>query len=77
MPEDNSDTCISDSPIRINQDKHANSFGRKLLSFCNVNSVLIANGRIEQGNTNNNTIENKTIFYYLDQYMLKPKEMQS
>ena len=33
-----------------------NSFGHKLLSFCKENSVLIANGRIEQGDCTFNSL---------------------
>ena len=67
MPDDDIETRISNCPLRKNQDKHVNSFGHKLLSFCKENNVLIANGRIEQGNcTFNSLFRNKPIASTVD-----------
>jgi hypothetical protein len=48
MPSDSSNQVISDM-VRLNCDKVVNPFGRKLLSLCKENEIVIANGRLEPG----------------------------
>ena len=66
MPQDNVAQPF-EYPIRKHQDKHINSFGHKLLSLCKENNIIIANGRIEQGNyTFNSLHRNKPIASTVD-----------
>ena len=54
-------------PARKSKDSGVNSFGRKLLSLCKENSIVIANGRIEPGDyTCNNMAHNRNAASVVD-----------
>ena len=64
------DNEFSNLPPRASDDKIVNKFGRELIEFCNDASLVIANGRLEEGKYTYHKLHNDSVHKSVIDYLI-------